>query len=189
MKQNLKRLATRMIADGYLVTNENFYIMRDQTYRFGYMRPNVDVGDPPGNYDFCYDGSPTYLRNAKEALYFFHTYCRHYGLPSHNAIAFFDKVEKRENELCQNRDGRELLAKALTIALAGDGFVFSTAADGELDLRVRPCDIPASGEHNDLLDASLYGWMNMSGTSYFDDDVSFCLTRINRKRLFRPHKT
>lgn len=68
-----------------------------------------------------------------------------FGLPTHNAIAFFTNALKIEDQVAYSKLGHFRIL--LLLALSGRGFVFGTAFDLKNNCAIRPCDIAQLDEY------------------------------------------
>lgn len=110
-----------------------------------------------------------------------------FGLPTHNAVAFFEAAIEEEKELRTSGTDREDFRSLIHLALSGQGFLFGTAFDGEQRMAVRPCDplnlfkIP-NELRAELWRTSLENNALLAGAAYFQQDYSSCQRVIDDLR-------
>lgn len=110
-----------------------------------------------------------------------------FGLPTHNAVAFFEAAIEKEKELRAPGTDREGFRSLIHLALSGQGFLFGTAFEGEQRMAVRPCDtlklfkIP----NEQRAELQRISWENnalLAGAAYFQQDYSSCQRVIDDLR-------
>ena len=110
-----------------------------------------------------------------------------FGLPTHNAVAFFEAAIEKEKELRAPGTDRECFRSLIHLALSGQGFLFGTAFDGEQHMAVRPCDTLESFKIPDKIRAE-FQWVSLennallAGAVYFQQDYSSCQRVIDDLR-------
>ena len=110
-----------------------------------------------------------------------------FGLPTHNAVAFFEAAIEKEKELRAPGTDRECFRSLIHLALSGQGFLFGTAFDGEQHMAVRPCDTLESFKIPDKIRAE-FQWVSLennallAGAVYFQKDYRLCQKVIDDLR-------
>lgn len=128
LKERLAYVAAKLLNQGVILSQESVKISLETSYKFL---------------------SETFVREAESAgvsldqmvagINEFYDLCKSLELPTHNAVAFYTAIEKKQDDLCKT--SREALEEVLICAAAGSGFLFGTFFLNSGNTRLRPCDI------------------------------------------------
>lgn len=171
LRRNLIDALTTQIDSGVIIPEEESALRRDSILDYVPKRSNI-IG---------------VQKDVLRGIECFQRLSIRFGLPTHNAVAFFEAAIEKEKALRVPGTDREGFRSLIHLALSGQGFLFGTAFDGEQHMAVRPCDtlelfkIPDK-KRAEFQRISLENNALLAGAAYFQQDYSFCQRAIDDLR-------